>query len=96
MNTVGNKIRENRKSKGLLLRQLAAILDMDVAILSKIERGERSPTKQQLQKIASALTINETELANTLLAESIINELSSNENPIEILKIVQKELKKTK
>jgi len=96
MDTVGNKIRESRKSKGLLLRQLAAILDMDVAILSKIERGERSPTKQQLQKIANALTINETELANTLLAESIISELSSNENPIEILKIVQKELKKSK
>ncbi|MBP8994172.1 MAG: helix-turn-helix transcriptional regulator [Bacteroidales bacterium] len=96
MNTVGNKIRESRKSKGLLLRQLAAILDMDVAILSKIERGERTPTKQQLQKIANALTINETELANTLLAESIISELSSNENPIEILKIVQKELKKSK
>jgi len=96
MNTVGNKIRESRKSKGLLLRQLAAILDMDVAILSKIERGERTQTKQQLQKIANALTINETELANTLLAESIISELSSNENPIEILKIVQKELKKSK
>ena len=96
MDTVGNKIRESRKSKGLLLRQLAAILDMDVAILSKIERGERTPTKQQLQKIANALTINETELANTLLAESIISELSSNENPIEILKIVQKELKKSK
>lgn len=96
MNTVGNKIRERRKSKGLLLRQLAAILDMDVAILSKIERGERTPTKQQLQKIANALTINETELANTLLAEIIISELSSNENPIEILKIVQKELKKSK
>lgn len=96
MNTVGNKIRESRKSKGLLLRQLAAILDMDVAILSKIERVERTPTKQQLQKIANALTINETELANTLLAEIIISELSSNENPIEILKIVQKELKKSK
>lgn len=96
MNTVGNKIRESRKSKGLLLRQLAAILDMDVAILSKIERGERTPTKQQLQKIANALTINETELANTLLAEIIISELSSNENPIEILKIVQKELNKSK
>lgn len=96
MDTVGNRIRESRKTKGLLLRQLAAILDMDVAILSKIERGERTPTKQQLQKIASALTINETELANALIAESIINELSSNENPIEILKIVQKELKKSK
>ena len=96
MYTVGNKIRESRKSKGLLLRQLAAILDMDVAILSKIERGERTPTKQQLQKIASALTINESELANTLLAESIINELSSNDNPIEVLKIVQKELKRSK
>ncbi|MBF6641676.1 helix-turn-helix transcriptional regulator [Flavobacterium sp. J49] len=96
MDTVGYKIRESRKSKGLLLRQLSASLDMDVAILSKIERGERTPTKQQLIKIAKALVINEKELINTLLAESILNELSGNENPIEVLKIVQKELKKSK
>ncbi|WP_297515334.1 helix-turn-helix domain-containing protein [Flavobacterium sp.] len=95
MDTVGYKIRESRKSKGLLLRQLSASLDMDVAILSKIERGERTPTKQQLIKIAKSLAIDEKELINTLLAESILNELSSNENPIEVLKIVQKELKKS-
>lgn len=65
----GSTIRENRKSKNLLLRQLAAILDIDVAILSKIERGERTPTKDQLIKIASALQIDVNILIQNQLAK---------------------------
>jgi transcriptional regulator with XRE-family HTH domain len=94
MNSVGSTIRENRKSKNLLLRQLAAILDIDVAILSKIERGERTPTKDQLIKIASALQIDVNILIQNQLAEKILIELSDNINPIEVMKIVQKELKR--
>jgi transcriptional regulator with XRE-family HTH domain len=94
MNSVGNTIRENRKSKNLLLRQLAAILDIDVAILSKIERGDRIPSKLQLIKIANALKIDVNVLMQNQLAEKILIELSDNENPIEVMKIVQKELKR--
>ena len=94
MNSVGSTIRENRKSKNLLLRQLAAILDIDVAILSKIERGERIPKKDQLTKIASALEIDVKILIQNQLAEKILIELSDNINPIEVIKIVQKELKR--
>ena len=94
MNSVGSKIRENRKSKNLLLRQLVAILDIDVAILSKIERGERIPTKEQLTKIASVLEIDVKVLIQNQLAEKILIELSDNINPNEVMKIVQKELKR--
>jgi len=94
MYSVGSTIRENRKSKNLLLRQLAAILDIDVAILSKIERGERTPTKDQLIKIAIALEIDVNILLKNQLAEKILIELSENINPIEVMKIVQKELKR--
>ena len=94
MNSVGITIRENRKSKNLLLRQLSAILDIDIAILSKIERGERMPTKEQLIKIADALEIDVNILVQNQLAEKILVELSDNINPIEVIKIVQKELKR--
>lgn len=44
--TIGSKLREIRKSKYLPLKQVAALLDIDVAILSKIERGERKINKE--------------------------------------------------
>ncbi len=37
----GEKIKELRENKGLLPRQLAASLEIDTPMFSKIERGER-------------------------------------------------------
>ena len=48
MKQVGEIIREKREEKGLLLRHLAAEIDIDQALLSKIERGERKATKEQI------------------------------------------------
>ena len=39
--TIGEKLRHIREEKELPLRKVAALLDIDVAILSKMERGER-------------------------------------------------------
>jgi len=41
----GNKIRKLREEKGLVLRQLAAALEIDTATMSKIERGDRQARK---------------------------------------------------
>ena len=46
MKTFGNIIRHKREEKGLLLRQVAAALEIDQALLSKIERGQRNAKKQ--------------------------------------------------
>ena len=47
-NSIGEILRKRREEKGLLLRQVAALLDVDTAILSKIERGERKAKKEQM------------------------------------------------
>lgn len=96
MNSVGSVIRENRKSKGLLLRQLSAVLDVDVAVLSKIERGERIPSKLQIEKIAKALKMDVNILIEKQIIDKILIELSDSENPQEILMKVNKELKSKK
>ena len=46
----GNKIRTLREEQNLLLRQVASILEMDTAQLSKIERGERQAKKETVLK----------------------------------------------
>lgn len=47
---IGEKIRELREANNVLLRQLAAQLDMDTALLSKMERGDQAFRKEDLKK----------------------------------------------
>jgi transcriptional regulator with XRE-family HTH domain len=49
LKSIGEIIRELREQKSLLLRQVAAEIEIDQALLSKIERNERMPTKEQVK-----------------------------------------------
>jgi len=68
---VGEIIRNKREEKGWLLRHLASELDIDQALLSKIERGERKATKEQINKFADVLGIEKEELMLQYLSENI-------------------------
>ena len=46
----GNKIRELRDEQGLLQCQLAAALEIDTPMFSKIERGDRRAKKRTSDK----------------------------------------------
>jgi transcriptional regulator with XRE-family HTH domain len=95
VNHLGHKIRELRESQNLLLRQVAAELEMDTALMSKIERGERNASKQQVIKIAKYLKANEEDLLTLWLADKI--ESTIVEEPTiayQAMKIANKKLKK--
>ena len=53
--TFGETIRNQRESKGLLLRQVAAFLEVDTAFVSKLERNERNASREQVIKLAAFL-----------------------------------------
>lgn len=55
----GNKIKELREEKGLLQRQLAAVLEIDTPMFSKIERGDRRAKREQVIKLAEYLNQDE-------------------------------------
>ncbi len=95
MNHLGQKIRELRESQNLLLRQVAAELEVDTALMSKIERGDRNASKQQVIEIAKYLKANEEELLTLWLADKI--ESTIVEEPTiayQAMKIANKKLKK--
>lgn len=71
MKHLGQKIRELREKQNLLLRQVAAHLEVDTALMSKIERGERNASKQQVTDIAKFLKANEDELLTLWLADKL-------------------------
>ena len=95
VNHLGQKIRELRESQNLLLRQVAAELEVDTALMSKIERGDRNASKQQVIEIAKYLKANEEELLTLWLADKI--ESAIVEEPTiayQAMKIANKKLKK--
>src|SRR5262249_4258858 len=54
---IGARIRELRGAKGLTLDALAERADVSRAMLSRIERGESSPTAQLMNKVCGGLGI---------------------------------------
>jgi len=62
MNSFGEYIRNKREQLKLPQRKVAAKLDIDTSILSKIERDERSATKEMLPILSQILQIPEQEL----------------------------------
>ena len=75
METSGDMIRSLRQSKGLLLRELASQLEIDSAILSKIERGERKATKEQIEQLASFFNLPDQRLKILWLSEKVLYDL---------------------
>lgn len=76
----------------MLLRQLAALIDIDSAILSKIERGERKAKKEQIIKIANILEINQNELLIQYLSEKIAYDLINEDIAKETLKVAEEKV----
>jgi len=92
MDKVGEIIRNKREEKGMLLRQLAAMVDMDTAILSKIERGERKARREQIQKIAKALELDEENLLVEYLSENIAYEILEEKKAKDVLKVAESKI----
>jgi len=70
-NSFGAYLREMREQKGLPLRKIAAQLDVDTSILSKIERDERNATIEMLPIFSKVLERNEKEVQIKFLEFSI-------------------------
>ena len=92
METVGQIIRAKRESLGLLLRQVASYLDIDQAILSKIERNERKPSKDNIIKLAEILKLDKEDLLVQFMSEKIAYEIANEECAKRVLKLAEKKV----
>ena len=80
-----------REEQGLLQRQLAAALGVDVSMLSKIERGDRRAKREHVVILAQQLNASEEELLSLWLADKIIDAID-NEVCGNALNVVRKKL----
>ncbi|MFV0571950.1 MAG: helix-turn-helix domain-containing protein [Xanthomarina gelatinilytica] len=91
--TIGEKLRHIREEKELPLRRVAALLDIDVAILSKMERGERKITKEVVLKLADIYDYNADELLVSFLSDKILYEIQDEDLGIKALKVAEERAK---
>ena len=90
----GNKIKELRDEQGLLQRQLAAALEIDTPMFSKIERGDRRAKREQVIKLAELLHQDENEMLTLWLADKILDVVEGEEKlSNNAINIVQEQIK---
>lgn len=96
METIGERIRYLRKKQGLLIREVAAKLDMDTALFSRIERGERIPSKEQVLKLAKFFKANKDEFLILYLSDKVVSEVKKEGLAPEALKAAEEKVKNLK
>ncbi len=90
---IGDKLRKLREENELPLRKVAALLDIDVAILSKMERGERPLTKEVVSKLAKIYKHDEEELTILFLSQKILNEVGDEDLALKAMQVAEEQIK---
>lgn len=86
-------IKSKRESKGLLLREVAYKVDVDTALISKIEKGDRKPTREQIEKLALALDIDYNKLLTLWLSEKVYEDVQGEQVALDAIKLALKRIK---
>ena len=92
MDSSGDIIRKLRKEKKLPLRTVAGYLAIDLAILSKIERGQRKPTREQVVKLSEYFKVKENDLLVAWLSDKLVYELEDEEVALQALQVAEEKV----
>lgn len=93
MDGLGETIRKLREEKGLPLRTVSAYLDIDQAILSKIERGQRNANREQVIMLANFFKVKEDDLLVFWLSDKLVYEVANEEIALKALKVAEEKVK---
>ncbi|MDA6071366.1 Fic family protein [Flavobacterium sp. AC] len=89
-------LKNAREQKGLKTREVAQILGIDQALISKFESGTRRPTKDQISKLSQLLEIDYETLMIAWLKEKILYEIGDDEFALKALMVAEQEIKYNK
>jgi transcriptional regulator with XRE-family HTH domain len=91
--SLGSTIRNLRKSKGLLIREVAAALSIDAGLLSKIENNTRLPTRKHVKQFQQFYKDNSNEILLQYLSDKVAYELSEETLGVKALQLAEEKLK---
>src|SRR5690554_5276657 len=90
--TFGEYIRQLRTAKGLTLTELAALLKLDSANLSKIENGKREFDEKRLEKLANAFHLDIEKLKVEYFGDQFAKKMYAYNCPTETLIVVEEKV----
>ena len=90
---LGNKLKELRETNGFVQREVAALLKVDTAFISKTEKGEKFLHEIHLKPLAKFYNISESEIKSIWLADKILKLLNNVKESSEALRIVENQIK---
>jgi transcriptional regulator with XRE-family HTH domain len=96
MGQFGASIKNLREKKGLLQRQIAAHLNIDTPMLSKIERGERYAKKEQISQLAELLGVSEDSLHSLWLADKVYEVVKDEKTALKAIEFAEEQIKYVK
>lgn len=92
MKSLGETIRNLREEKKLPLRTVAAHLDIDQAILSKIERGQRNAKREHVIKLARFFKVPENDLLVDWLSDKLVFEIADEDMGLKALQAAEEKV----
>ncbi|MBC7949088.1 MAG: helix-turn-helix transcriptional regulator [Chitinophagaceae bacterium] len=93
MTSFGTIIRELRENRGLVLRQVGAALDIDQAIISKYEKGERKPNREQVLAFEKFFGTKPNELLIAWLSDKVVYQLEDEDVALKALQVAEERIK---
>lgn len=85
-------LKNARELRGFKTREVARLLVIDQALISKFESGQRQPTKKQIVQLAELLEIDFETLMIAWLKEKILHAIANEACGLKALHAAEKEL----
>lgn len=95
-NQFGDRIRKLREERELLQRQVAAALEIDTPMLSKIERGDRKARREQVAQFSKVLKADEKVLMTLWLADKLYEIIKDEDLATNALRVAESEVRYSK
>lgn len=90
---LGERLKELREAKGFVQRQVAALLEVDTAYVSKMERNEKPVSRSHIKKLSKLFEVEEKDLMPLWLADKVLQVVDDELCAPDALTLALKELK---
>jgi transcriptional regulator with XRE-family HTH domain len=92
--TFGETVKKLREEQNLPLREVAEALSIDTSMLGKIEKNNRKPTKQLIEKFAKYFKVSDKDLMIAFLSDAVAYQIMDEEDlSSEVFKVAEKKVK---
>jgi len=91
--TFGDTVKKLREDKHLTLREVAEEMGIDTSMLGKIEKNNRKPTDQLIEKFATFFKVSDKDLKIAFLSDEVVYQLLEEDFASEVLKVAERKVK---